>query len=671
MASTMQASPLNVSPILGRFTLESLPLHEPIVVATFCGVALGGIALLSAITYFKLWGYLWKEWFTSVDHKKIGIMYMILGIVMLLRGFSDAIMMRAQQAMAFGNEGYLNAHHYDQVFTAHGVIMIFFVAMPFVTGLMNYVVPLQIGARDVSFPFLNNFSFWMTTAGAVIIMMSLFVGEFAQTGWLAMPPLSGINYSPGVGVDYYIWSLQIAGVGTLLSGVNLIATIVKMRAPGMTMMKMPIFCWTALCTNILIVAAFPVLTAVLALLSLDRYADTAFFTNTLGGNPMMYVNLIWIWGHPEVYILILPMFGVFSEVTSTFSGKRIFGYTSMVYATMVITLLAYLVWLHHFFTMGSGASVNSFFGITTMIISIPTGAKIFNWLFTMYRGRVRFELPMMWTIAFMITFTIGGMTGVLLAVPPADFVLHNSLFLVAHFHNVIIGGVVFGAFAGINYWFPKAFGFKLNQFWGKVSFWCWVVGFYLAFMPLYVLGLMGVTRRLRTFDDPSLQIWFIIAGIGALLIAAGIGAMLLQFAVSVRDREKLRDTTGDPWNGRTLEWATSSPPPDYNFAFTPVIHQGDAWADMKARGYERPTTGFKDIHMPSNTGTGVILAGLSVGFSVGMIWYVWWLAAISFVGILAVAIGHTFIYKRDFYIPKATVAEKEEARTAILAEVKA
>ena len=671
MASTMQASPLNVSPILGRFTLESLPLHEPIVVATFCGVALGGIALLSALTYFKLWGYLWKEWFTSVDHKKIGIMYMILGIVMLLRGFSDAIMMRAQQAMAFGNEGYLNAHHYDQVFTAHGVIMIFFVAMPFVTGLMNYVVPLQIGARDVSFPFLNNFSFWMTTAGAVIIMMSLFVGEFAQTGWLAMPPLSGINYSPGVGVDYYIWSLQIAGVGTLLSGVNLIATIVKMRAPGMTMMKMPIFCWTALCTNILIVAAFPVLTAVLALLSLDRYVDTAFFTNTLGGNPMMYVNLIWIWGHPEVYILILPMFGVFSEVTSPFSGKRIFGYTSMVYATMVITLLAYLVWLHHFFTMGSGASVNSFFGITTMIISIPTGAKIFNWLFTMYRGRVRFELPMMWTIAFMITFTIGGMTGVLLAVPPADFVLHNSLFLVAHFHNVIIGGVVFGAFAGINYWFPKAFGFKLNEFWGKVSFWCWVVGFYLAFMPLYVLGLMGVTRRLRTFDDPSLQIWFIIAGIGALLVAAGIAAMLLQFAVSIRDREKLRDTTGDPWNGRTLEWATSSPPPDYNFAFTPVIHQGDAWADMKTRGYERPITGFKDIHMPSNTGSGVILAGLSVAFSVGMIWYVWWLAAVSFVAILGVAIGHTFIYKRDFYIPKATVAAKEDARTAALAEVKA
>jgi cytochrome o ubiquinol oxidase subunit 1 len=663
----MILSPLNVSPIFGRFTLESLPLHEPIVVGTFVVVAMGGAALLAALTYFKLWGYLWKEWFTTVDHKRIGIMYMILGIIMLLRGFSDAIMMRLQQAIAFnGSEGYLNAHHYDQVFTAHGVIMIFFVAMPIVTGLMNYVVPLQIGARDVSFPFLNNFSFWMTAAGAVIVMMSLFVGEFAQTGWLAMPPLSEIGPSPGVGVDYYIWALQIAGVGTLLSGVNLIATIVKMRAPGMSMMKMPVFCWTALCTNILIVAAFPVLTAVLALLSLDRYIGTSFFTNTLGGNPMMYTNLIWIWGHPEVYILILPMFGVFSEVVSTFSGKRLFGYTSMIYATMVITILAYLVWLHHFFTMGSGASVNSFFGITTMIISIPTGAKIFNWLFTMYRGRVRFELPMMWAVAFMMTFTIGGMTGVLLAVPPADFVLHNSLFLIAHFHNVIIGGVLFGAFAAINFWWPKAFGFKLNQFWGKVSFWFWVSGFYFAFMPLYVLGLMGVTRRLRVFDDPSLQIWFVIAAFGALLIAIGILAMLVQFYVSIRDRQQLRDVTGDPWNGRTLEWATSSPPPDYNFAFTPVVHDNDAWWDMKARGYRRPEDGYADIHMPANTGAGILIAACSVGFGVGMIWYVWWLAAISFVGILAIGIGHTFNYKRDYYIPAERVIAEEKERTLAL-----
>ncbi len=656
--------PDQISPVFGRLTLNALPLHEPILVATFIAVALGGLAVIAALTRFRLWGYLWREWLTTVDHKRIGIMYVILALVMLLRGFSDALMMRAQQAIAFGGaEGYLPPHHYDQIFTAHGVIMIFFFAMPLVTGLMNFVVPLQIGARDVAFPFLNNFSFWMTAAGAAIVMMSLFVGEFAQTGWLAYPPLSGSAYSPGVGVDYYIWALQIAGVGTLLSGVNLVATIVKMRAPGMTMMKLPVFTWTSLCTNVLIVAAFPVLTAVLVLLSLDRYVGTNFFTNDFGGNPMMYVNLIWIWGHPEVYILILPAFGIFSEVVSTYSSKRLFGYTSMVYATVVITILSYIVWLHHFFTMGSGASVNSFFGITTMIISIPTGAKIFNWLFTMYRGRIRFELPMLWTIGFMITFVIGGMTGVLLAVPPADFQLHNSLFLIAHFHNVIIGGVVFGLLAGITYWFPKAFGFKLDPFWGKVSFWCWLIGFYLAFMPLYVLGLMGVTRRVSRFEDPSLQIWFVIAAIGALLIAVGIGAFLLQIVVSFLRRDKLRDLTGDPWGGRTLEWATSSPPPDYNFAFTPVIHSHDAWWHMKGRGYVRPTSGFHPIHMPKNTGTGVILAGLSVAFAVGMIWYMWWLAALGFAAIVIVSIGHTFNYDRDFYIPAEDVAAAEDRRS--------
>ncbi len=654
--------------IFGRLTWDALPFHEPILVVTFAVVVLGGLATLALITRYKLWGYLWTEWFTTVDHKKIGIMYMILGLVMFLRGFADALMMRLQQAMAFGGaEGYLNAHHYDQIFTAHGVIMIFFVAMPMITGLMNYLVPLQIGARDVSFPFLNNFSFWMTTAGAIVVMMSLFVGEFARTGWLAYPPLSGIGYSPGVGVDYYIWALQIAGVGTTLSGINLIATIVKMRAPGMGLMKMPVFTWTSLCANVLIVASFPVLTAVLALLSADRYIGTNFFTNDFGGNPMMYVNLIWIWGHPEVYILILPLFGVFSEVTSTFSGKKLFGYTSMVYATVVITILSYLVWLHHFFTMGSGASVNSFFGITTMIISIPTGAKLFNWLFTMYRGRIRFELPMMWTVAFMLTFVIGGMTGVMLAVPPADFVLHNSLFLIAHFHNVIIGGVLFGLFAAINYWWPKAFGFKLDKKWGLVSFWCWVVGFWVAFMPLYVLGFMGVTRRMRVFDDPAYQIWFVIAAVGVGIIAVGILAMLIQFAVSIINRDKLRDETGDPWHGRTLEWATSSPPPDYNFARTPIIHDSDAWWDMKARGYERPTGGYQPIHMPANTGAGVILAGLSTVVGVALIWYMWWLAALGFFALIAYAIFHTFNYKRDYYIPAETVQATEDARSKALA----
>ncbi len=655
--------------IFGRLTIEAIPYHEPILVATFGAVVLGGIAVLGLITYFKLWTYLWKEWFTSVDHKKIGIMYVILALVMLLRGFADALMMRTQQAMAFnGNPGIFPPHHYDQVFTAHGVIMIFFMAMPFVTGLMNLVVPLQIGARDVSFPFLNNFSFWMTTAGAILIMMSLFVGEFARTGWLAYPPLSGAEYSPGVGVDYYIWGLQVAGIGTTLSGINLIATIVKMRAPGMTMMKMPVFTWTSLCTNVLIVASFPILTATLALLSLDRYAGTNFFTNDLGGNPMMYVNLIWIWGHPEVYILVLPAFGIFSEVVATFTGKRLFGYASMVYATVVITILSYLVWLHHFFTMGSGASVNSFFGITTMIISIPTGAKMFNWLFTMYRGRIRYEVPMLWTIGFMVTFVIGGMTGVMLAIPPADFVLHNSLFLIAHFHNVIIGGVVFGLMAGVTYWFPKAFGFKLDPFWGKMSFWFWLVGFYFAFMPLYVLGLMGVTRRMSQFEDPSLQIWFIIAAFGAFLIALGIGSFLIQLVVSFLKREELRDDTGDPWGARTLEWSTSSPPPAYNFALTPIVYDHDSWYDMKARGHVRPTEGFKPIHMPKNTGTGVILGALSVVFGFAMIWYIWWLVVVSAVAMLVITIGHTFNYKRDFYIPVEEVIETEDKRTKLLAE---
>jgi cytochrome o ubiquinol oxidase subunit 1 len=653
--------------IFGRLTWDAIPYQEPILLFTFIGVAIGGLAVLSLITYFRLWGVLWRDWITSIDHKKIGIMYVILGLVMLLRGFADALMMRAQQALSFGDSaGFLPPHHYDQVFTAHGVIMIFFVAMPLVTGLMNFVVPLQIGARDVAFPFLNNFSFWMTTFGGGLVMVSLFVGEFARTGWLAYPPLSGILSSPDVGVDYYIWSLQIAGVGTLLSGINLIATIVKMRAPGMTMMKMPVFTWTALCTNVLIVAAFPVLTAVLGMLSLDRLVGTNFFTNDMGGNAMMYVNLIWIWGHPEVYILILPAFGIFSEVVSTFCSKRLFGYTSMVYATVVITILSYLVWLHHFFTMGSGASVNSFFGITTMIISIPTGAKIFNWLFTMYRGRIRFELPMLWTIGFMITFVIGGMTGVLLAVPSADFVLHNSLFLIAHFHNVIIGGVVFGMFAGINYWFPKAFGYKLDTFWGKCSFWFWTIGFYVAFMPLYLLGLMGVTRRLSHFEDPSLQIWFQIAAFGAVLIALGIASLIIQLVVSYQRRESLRDTTGDPWGGRTLEWSTSSPPPVYNFAFTPKVYDTDAWADMKSNAYARPLEGFLAIHMPKNTGAGFIIAAFCAITGFALIWQMWLLAGLGFASVLAAIIIHTFNYNRDFYIPEGEVVRTENERTRLL-----
>ena len=655
--------------LFGRLGWESLAfLHDPIILMTFLGSMAGGLAVLGWVTKKGLWGYLWSEWFCSIDHKKIGIMYIILAVVMLLRGFADGIMMRSHTMLAFGeSQGYLPPHHYDQIFTAHGVIMIFFVAMPLIAGLMNIVVPLQIGARDVAFPFLNNLSLWLSTSGAVLIMVSLFVGEFATTGWLAYPPLSGVEASPGVGVDYYIWALQIAGVGTLLTGINFLVTIIKMRAPGMTWMKMPIFTWTSLCTNVLIVAAFPVLTIALALLSLDRYVGTHFFTAEAGGNAMMYINIIWIWGHPEVYILILPLFGVFSEVVPTLCKKRLFGYTSMVYATCVITILSYLVWLHHFFTMGSGASVNAFFGLATMIISIPTGAKLFNWLFTMYRGRIKYTVPMLWTVGFMVTFTVGGMTGVMLAIPPVDFLLHNSLFLIAHFHNVAIGGVIFGFFAGLNFWFPKMTGVKLDEKWGKICFWNWIIGYWLAFTPLYVLGLMGVSRRMSHFDDMSLQPYYIVAFIGALFIAAGIGAFLMQLVVTYLKREELRDHTGDPWNGRTLEWSTSSPPPPYNFAFTPVVHDQDAWWDMKQRGYQRPTSGFIPIHMPKGTAAGMVLSALATACGFGLIWHIWWMAIGSFALLIVASIVHTFNYDRDYYIPAEEVAKVEEEHTRQLA----
>ncbi|WP_282271078.1 cytochrome o ubiquinol oxidase subunit I [Stenotrophomonas sp. PS02298] len=665
--------------MLGKLSLDSLP-HDPIVLTTLIGAMLGGLAVVAAVTKFKLWGYLWKEWFTSVDHKKIGAMYLIVAFVMLLRGFSDAIMMRAQQAVAAGGaEGYLPPHHYDQIFTAHGVIMIFFVAMPLITGLMNLVVPLQIGARDVAFPFLNSLSFWLFVAGCGLMMISLWIGEFAATGWLAFPPLSGLEYSPSVGMDYYIWALQVSGLGTTLSGINFFITILKMRSPGMKLMHMPVFSWTALVTNLLIIAAFPVLTITLVLLTLDRYLGTHFFTNDGGGNAMLYINLIWIWGHPEVYILVLPAFGVFSEVIATFSRKTLFGYKGMVYATCAIGVLSFLVWLHHFFTMGSGANVNAFFGITTMIISIPTGVKIFNWLFTMYRGRVHFTSPVLWTIGFMVTFTIGGMTGVMLAIPAIDFVLHNSLFLIAHFHNVIIGGVVFGMFAGITYWWPKMFGFTLNETWGKRAFWGWFIGFYVAFMPLYALGFMGATRRMQSYPNMDYQPYFIVAAVGAAIIALGILCQVIQIAVSIRDRKKNADLTGDPWDARTLEWETASPVQFYNFATLPKGEELDEFWHRKQRGeaWQKPAK-YSDIHMPKNTGTGVVIGAFSLVLGFAMVWHIWVLAIIGLVGMIATFIYRTFDKDVDYWVPAAEVERIEnehrkhlEAQGLVKTEVKA
>jgi cytochrome o ubiquinol oxidase subunit 1 len=649
--------------MLGKLSWDAIPFGQPIPMAASLFIVLGVLVVLVLVTWKGWWPYLWREWLTSVDHKRIGVMYVLLALVLLLRGFIDAIMMRTQLAVAAGGaQGYLPPEHYDQIFSAHGTIMIFFMAMPFMVGLMNFVVPLQLGVRDVAFPVLNAISFWLTASGALLVNISLVVGEFARTGWLAYPPLSELQFSPGVGVDYYLWALQISGIGTLLAGINMVTTILKLRAPGMTYMRMPVFCWTALTSSMLIVAAFPILTATFGMLLLDRYVGMHFFTNDGGGNFMMYINLIWAWGHPEVYILVLPAFGIFSEVIATFAGKALFGYRSMVLATLAICVLSFMVWLHHFFTMGAGADVNAVFGIMSMIIAIPTGVKLFNWLFTLYRGRLRFEVPLLWAIGFMVTFVVGGLTGVLMAVPPADFVLHNSLFLVAHFHNVIIGAVVFGAMAGYYYWFPKAFGFTLDKRLGAVSFWCWLIGFYLAFTPLYVLGLLGMTRRMQHYAEPSWQPYLIVAEVGALIILGGIVATIAQLVVSIRTRERRRDLTGDPWNARTLEWSTASPPPAYNFAVLPQVESLDAFWAMKQRGLRAPAEEYESIEMPRNSPNGFVTAFFAVVTGFAMIWHIWWMAILGLTCAVLTLLAFGWMERVEDQVSGEQLAEAERAR---------
>jgi cytochrome o ubiquinol oxidase subunit 1 len=655
--------------MLGKLSLAAIPYNNMITFSAVMGAVFLALVIMGLITYYRKWPYLYQEWLTSLDPKKIGIMYIILALVMLLRGFSDAILMRSQQAMAAGGSlGYLAPSHFNQIFSAHGSIMIIFMAMPFLVGLMNIVVPQQIGARDVAFPFMNSVSLWLTAAGAALIMVSLGVGEFSQAGWSGYTPLTELRYSPGTGVDYWIWAFQIAGIGSTMSGINFLVTILKMRAPGMKLMRMPLFVWTSLCTNVLMVWAFPVLTGALAMITLDRYLGMHFFTNDLGGNMMMYANLFWTWGHPEVYIVILPAFGIFSEVVATFSGKRLFGYTSMVYATAVITILSFSVWVHHFFTMGASPNVNIFFGIATMLIAIPTGVKIFNWLFTMYRGRIRFTTPMYWTLGFIVTFAVGGSSGVLMAVPPADYVLHNSLFLVAHFHNVLIPGALFGFLAGYYYWFPKAVGFRLQEDWGKRAFWCWLIGFYLAFGPLYVLGFMGMPRRMVYYPNPAWHPYLLVAALGTAVIALGILFQGIQLVVSIRARRPLDDATGDPWDGRTLEWLTASPPAAYNFPEIPVVEDIDAFMDMKEKGvaYRRPAR-YHDIEMPKNAPHGMIIGGLAFMAGFGMIWYIWWLAIAAALGLLGTVVARACDDDIHYLIPAAEVARLENARYERLA----
>ena len=663
--------------LLGKLTWDAFPYTQPIPMAAgalVIVVIVGTVVLVVAKGWLP---YVWNEWITSVDHKRIGVMYCLLALVMLCRGFIDALMMRSQQSLAFHSGGYLPPEHYDQIFSAHGTIMIFFVAMPFMIGLINFAVPLQLGVRDVAFPTLNSVAFWLTASGVLLVNLSLVVGEFSRVGWLPYPPLSELKYSPGVGVDYYCWGLQISGIGTLLGGINIVTTILKMRAPGLSYTRMPMFCWTALASNLLIVAAFPILTATLAMLLLDRYLGFHFFSNDAGGNQMMFMNLIWAWGHPEVYILVLPAFGIYSEVVSTFSGKPLFGYRSMIVATMAICIISFLVWLHHFFTMGAGGDVNAVFGIASMIIAVPTGVKIFNWLFTMYGGTVRFTVPLMWSIAFMVLFTIGGLTGVLLAVPPADFILHNSLFLVAHFHNVIIPGVLFAAFAGYEYWFPKAFGFTLDEGWGKAAFWFWVIGFVLAFTPLYIVGLEGMPRRMQSYDIPQWTPWLALAMLGAVSILCGIGCMVAQLVVSIRTRDQRRDEYGDPWDGRSLEWILPSPPPEFNFAVMPNVTGEEAYWGLKEAAREhqritRPVPEYEDLHMPRNSPTGFVCAFFAVMMGFSLIWHIWWLAVVAFIGAYATVVVFAWRDIHERVIPKEEVAridlENRAARNLALQE---
>jgi cytochrome o ubiquinol oxidase subunit 1 len=652
--------------MLGKLTWQAIPWDQPIPLVAGSGVALIVLAVLAWVVAKGHLPYLWREWITSVDHKRIGVMYTFLGLLMLLRGFIDAIMMRSQQAFAFHAPGYLPPEHYDQIFSAHGTVMIFFGAMPFVIGLMNFVVPLQLGVRDVAFPTLNSTSFWLTATGALLVNMSLVIGEFARTGWLPYPPLSELQYSPGVGVDYYLWALQISGVGTLMSGINLVTTILKMRAPGMSYLRMPVFCWTALASNLLIVAAFPILTATLAMLILDRYLGFHFFTNAAGGNMMMFVNLIWAWGHPEVYILVLPAFGVFSEVISTFSGKPLFGYRSMVVATLFICLVSFMVWLHHFFTMGAGADVNATFGIATSVIAVGTGVKIYNWIFTMYGGRIRYATPMLWSVGAVVTFTLGGMTGVLLAVPPADFELHNSLFLVAHFHNVIIGGVLFAGFAGLTYWFPKAFGFRLHEGWGKAAFWFTLSGFYVTFVPLYAAGLLGMTRRLQHYDFAPWRPWVVAAGFGIILLFCGLVCQVSQIAVSILRRGELRDETGDPWDGRSLEWSTASPPPAFNFAVLPNVRGEEPYWEIKRRAIETQHLAaepdYKPIEMPRNSPTGFITAVFATITGFALIWQIWWMVGLGIFAAYGVFVVFAWRDVDEYVIPAEEVARIDRAR---------
>ena len=635
----------------GRLTLDQIPYTNLIVLFAFVFAASVGLGILGLLTYYRLWGVAWRDWLTSVDHKKIGIMYGVVGTVLLFRGFVDAIMMRTQQVMAAGpnspgylgaEHGYLPPYHYDQIYGSHGTIMLIFAATPILAGFMNYFVPLQIGARDMAFPYLNALAFWMTAVGAGLTMLSLFLGDFSHAGWVGLAPLTELPYSPDVGVDYWNWAIQIASVGTTLGAVNIIATIIKMRAPGMTWGRLPLFVWTSLTTNVIGLTAFPVLGVALTLLSLDRYIGTHFYTTGFGGNFMLYTDLFWIWGHPEVYFLILPAWGIMSEIIPVFSEKRLFGYPVMVAATVSIGCISWTVWLHHFFTMGAGPWVNAFYSVSTMVVAIPTGVKVFDWAFTMYRGRLTFTTPMLWAVSSIFMLLIGGWTGMMLAIPAVNYLTHNGVFVIAHFHCMVMV-TVFSILGGVAFWFPKMFGFKLDEPTGKLVFWLFITGTFIVFTAMFVLGLTGMPRRLAYVPYASWWPLLVVEEIGIFFDIAALVAWAWHIYVSIRDRE-LNRVDRDAWNtGRSLEWLTHSPVPVYNFAVIPQINARDEWAwrrehDLENVGPEH----YEDIEMPLNTPVPMFIGAATAIFGFAMIWRIWWLALFGLALIFAIVIFRSF-----------------------------
>jgi len=603
-----------------------------------------------------LWDYL-----TTVDHKKIGKLYLGGGGFFFLLGGLEAMIIRIQ--LIKPENDFVTAGFFNEMITMHGTTMIFLAAMPILIGLMNFIMPLQIGARDVSFPFLNALGLWLFVFGGILLNLSWFLGGAPDAGWTSYASLA-MN-STGHGIDFYVLGLQIAGAGTLMGGINFIATIVNMRAPGMTYLRMPLFSWATLITSVLILFAFPALTINLFLLMFDRMFDSAFFDVAAGGNTIIYQHLFWIFGHPEVYILILPLFGLFSDVFSTFSKKRLFGYTAMVFATMLIAFLGFMVWAHHMFTVGLGPVANSIFAVATMAIAVPTGIKIFNWLATMWGGSITINSAMLWALGFIPTFTIGGMTGVMLGSNVADYQYHDTYFVVAHFHYVIVGGTVFGIFAALHYWWPKMFGKILHEGLGKLTFWTFFVGFHMTFFIQHFLGLMGMPRRYWVFlEDQGLDLGNLISTIGAFFMAFGVIVFLYNIIITSVKGEQ---ASADPWDGRTLEWTVSSPPPYYNFEQLPLVRGLDPlWIEKtEGKGKMAPGEPLNDVHMPNGSilpflmSFGFFVAGLGFIYQTGNVF--WYLALY---GGMAFAIGCMLIrsLKDDhgFYVPKKELEEALE-----------